>query len=143
MMHTIVTQRRSRNPQFTATVPVPLVSLASYQLSGRGRGSNAWVSSTGGLQFSVLLRVPLHSFPASKLVFVQYLFSLAVVEACRSEAVLGRFGDEVKLKWPNDIYASYEDGLKKIGGVLVTTSFGDGKVTINIGKISMFASWEN
>jgi biotin--protein ligase len=115
-------------------LPTPLVSLASYQLSGRGRGSNSWVSSTGGLQFSILLRLPLSSFPASKLVFVQYLFALAVVEACRSETVLGRLGDAVKLKWPNDIYASFGEGLKKIGGVLVTTSFGDGQVTINIGE---------
>lgn len=66
----------------------------------------------------------LASFPASKLVFIQYLFGLAVLEACKSSKVLGVIGDRVRLKWPNDIYAITEHAeAKKIGGILVNTSF--------------------
>ena len=117
-------------------LPTPLVSLATYQLAGRGRGANAWLSPSGCLQFSLLLRLSLSTFPASKLVFVQYLFALAVAEACRDESVLGDAAAPVRLKWPNDIYAvlGSDGGLKKIGGILVNTSFEGGNVDIVIGK---------
>lgn len=76
----------------------------------------------------------LSELPSSKLVFVQYLFGLAVVEACRDKAVLGEEGSRVRLKWPNDIYAMTSGGeKKKIGGILVNTSFSSGKVEIVIG----------
>ena len=45
-----------------------------------------------------------------KLVFLRYLFSLAIVEACRDEAVLGSYGDVVKIKWTNDIYTVLGEG---------------------------------
>jgi len=129
---------RPRNPRLLARLPTPLVSLASYQLLGRGRGSNIWLSPAGGLLFSVLLRVSLAEVPASKLVFVQYLFSLAVAEACRGDAVLGPTvrGGSVRLKWPNDIYVVGDgDNKKKIGGVLVNTSFGKGTVDLVVGEV--------
>lgn len=47
--------------------------------------------------------------------------------------MLGRLGEAVRLKWPNDIYALSEEGYRKIGGILVNTSFGDGQITIIIG----------
>ncbi|KAJ7481488.1 class II aaRS and biotin synthetase [Mycena latifolia] len=126
-----------KNPRFMGLLPTPLVSLASHQLAGRGRGANVWLSPSGCLQFSLLLRLSLATFPASKLVFVQYLFALAVVEACRDESVLGEAASLVRLKWPNDIYAVLGDGdgsKKKIGGILVNTSFSGGKVDIVIGS---------
>ncbi|KAH9474636.1 Biotin--protein ligase [Psilocybe cubensis] len=126
-----------KNPHLLSNLPAPLLSLASYQLAGRGRGSNVWLSPSGCLQFSILLRVSLSDFPGNKLVFLQYLFALAVVEACRDETVLGpKAGDKIRLKWPNDIYASVgmgRDDYRKIGGVLVNTSFSGGKVDIVIG----------
>ncbi|KIM41443.1 hypothetical protein M413DRAFT_445443 [Hebeloma cylindrosporum] len=125
-----------KNPLLLSQLPTPLLSLASYQLAGRGRGSNIWLSPSGCLQFSLLLRVSLATFPANKLVFLQYLFALAVVEACRDETVLGpKAGEQVRLKWPNDLYAVGEDkdDLRKIGGVLVNTSFSGGKVDIVVG----------
>jgi biotin--protein ligase len=128
-----------RNPKLLSSLPTPIVSLASQQLTGRGRGSNIWLSPAGCLQFSVLLRLSLSDFPASKLVFIQYLFGLAVAEACRLDAVLGHVGDRVRLKWPNDIYVLTEDAMtgleskKKIGGILVNTNFSSGMVDIVIG----------
>lgn len=124
-----------------ASIPAPLVSIASQQLTGRGRGANVWLSPAGCLQFSVLLRLSLASFPASKLVFIQYLFALAVVEACRDEKVLGAQGDHVKLKWPNDLYVDIGE-KKKIGGILVNTSFEGGSVNIVIGELLLVSQFK-
>ncbi|KAI4520614.1 class II aaRS and biotin synthetase [Schizophyllum commune Loenen D] len=128
-----------RNPTFRWALPPPIVSLAYAQLSGRGRGGNVWLSPAGCLQFSVLLRVPLSKLPAQKLVFVQYLFALAVAEACEDEGVLGRHGRKVRIKWPNDVYAEvgYDDKgqkqTKKIGGILVNTGFNGPNADVIIG----------
>jgi biotin---protein ligase len=115
-------------------LPSPILSLATYQLSGRGRGSNVWVSPLGCLQWSLLLRPP-PNFPNNKLVFIQYLVGLAVVEACRN--VMGEKGNSIVLKWPNDIYAKIKGGekdeLRKIGGILVNTAFMSGGVRVIVG----------
>jgi biotin---protein ligase len=130
-----------RNPTFLRVLPVPLLSLATHQLSGRGRGSNTWVSPAGCLQFSLLLRPGLSTLPASRLVFVQYLFALAVVDAGRE--LMGEAGLRIRLKWPNDIYAlvdvADENGRireekKKVGGILVSTNFNAGEVDVIIGE---------
>ena len=125
----------SRNTRLLDTLPIPFLSLASTQLTGRGRGANVWLSPPGCLMFSLLLRVPLAVLPAQKLVFIQYLFALAVAEACRADRVLGdEAGSRVRIKWPNDIYGIMQDGeRKKLGGILVNTSFGAGKVEVVIG----------
>ncbi|KIY49849.1 class II aaRS and biotin synthetase [Fistulina hepatica ATCC 64428] len=124
-----------RNPQLMAALPDRTVSLASRQLTGRGRGGNVWLSPTGSLAFTLLLRVPLTQFPGSKLVFVQYIFALALTEACRADTILGATaGSRVRIKWPNDVYAVLDDGeKKKIAGILVNTSFSDGQIHILIG----------
>jgi len=97
-----------------------------------------WLSPYGCLQFSLALRIPFAKVPTNKLVFLQYLFSLAIVEACRDEAVLGSYGEAVKIKWPNDIYADLGEGgrrkFEKIGGVLVNTGILNKNSQIVIGK---------
>lgn len=125
-------------------LPSGLVFLASQQVAGRGRGSNTWLSPSGCLQFSLLLRLPVSR--SSSIVFVQYLFGLAVVEALRSEKGYEEVGKRVRLKWPNDIYvdmaasnvgggsrASNDDRWKKIGGILVNSSFMDNEFSLIIG----------
>lgn len=112
--------------------------MASFQLSGRGRGSNVWLSPPGCLQFSILLTLP--SALSSKIVFIQYLTALAVAEAVDEDGRLG-----VKIKWPNDIYSEVEGvggtevgggvkGKAKIGGILVNTNYVGGQWRIVIGE---------
>ncbi|KZV75628.1 class II aaRS and biotin synthetase [Peniophora sp. CONT] len=123
-----------KNPKLLTSLPTPVVSLASHQLAGRGRGANTWLSPEGCLQFSLLLRLSLSKVPAQRLVFVQYLFGLAVAKACKDERALGGDrGASVRLKWPNDIYLDLDSGKKKIGGILVNTSFTGGQVEVIIG----------
>jgi len=117
-----------------ASLQAPIVSLATFQLSGRGRGSNTWLSPPGCLQFSIFVRVPLRALalPAPRLVFVQYLVGLAIVRACRDGRALGaERGARVRLKWPNDVYVE----KKKVGGVLVNMSFADGNADLVIGAL--------
>ncbi|GAA5983055.1 hypothetical protein JCM11641_004710 [Rhodosporidiobolus odoratus] len=123
-----------KNDNFLSTLPTGLVCLASHQVAGRGRGGNSWISPAGCLQFSLVSRLP--SAQASKIVFVQYLFGLAVVEAIRGLEGYARLG--VCLKWPNDIYADVGEGegmerYKKIGGILVNSSFSDDQFNLVIG----------
>ncbi|KAI0057287.1 class II aaRS and biotin synthetase [Artomyces pyxidatus] len=123
-----------KNLQILRGLPSPFVSLASFQLAGRGRGTNSWLSPAGCLQFSILLRVPFACFSVSRLVFIQYLFGLAVVHALRDPRALGGEGSRVRLKWPNDIYIETPTGeKKKVGGVLVNTNFLGKTVDIVIG----------
>ncbi|KAH9886221.1 class II aaRS and biotin synthetase [Cubamyces lactineus] len=124
-----------KNMRLLSTLPTPSLALASSQLTGRGRGGNIWLSPPGCLMFSLLLRAPLSVLPGHKVVFVQYLVALAVAEACRDPAVLGEVGARVRIKWPNDIYVEMPGTgeKKKIGGILVNTSFGTGNVELVIG----------
>ena len=99
---------------------------------------------------SLTLRVPIkdatgaspdRSIRTSNLVFIQYLFAIAVADACRTIDTSRKWANRVKLKWPNDIYGEYpsqeswkKSELKKLGGILVNLNFGGGMVDIVIGK---------
>ena len=94
------------------------------------------MSPSGCLQFSLRLRVSLAHLPAARLLFVQYLFALAVTDACRDEGMLGPWGDRVRIKWPNDLYIVGEGGtdrVTKVAGILVYTAFDGDNVDIIIG----------
>lgn len=106
--------------------------MGSHQTAGRGRGSNNWLSPPGCLQFSILLRARKELGP--RLVFLQYLFGLSVVEAVCS--LPGYENLPLHLKWPNDLYVDFgpDSGLKKIGGILVNSTYAGGDFTIVIGK---------
>ncbi|ORZ22394.1 biotin-protein ligase [Absidia repens] len=110
-----------RNYSFAGALPSGLVCLATNQIAGRGRGRNSWVSQSGALQFSLELRHSLQ-LPHAPVVFIQYIIALAVVESIRSRP--GYEEVPIRLKWPNDIYADLPgQGLKKVGGLLVNSSF--------------------
>ncbi|GJE86299.1 biotin holocarboxylase synthetase-like protein [Phanerochaete sordida] len=118
-----------KNYRFLSSLPSPIVSLATHQIAGRGRGGNSWVSPLGCLQFSLRLRASLIQLPLQKLVFVQYLVALAVVQGARDTGVLGEWGDRVRVKWPNDVYIVGDGGeqkpVKVSGNLVYTTSDGE------------------
>ncbi|KAI8639527.1 biotin-protein ligase [Parasitella parasitica] len=120
-----------KNYNFAQCLPTGLVCLATNQISGRGRGRNSWVSQAGALQYSFVVR---HSLRLSKspVVFIQYLIALAIVESIRTRK--GYEDVPLRLKWPNDIYADLGDeGLKKVGGLLVNSSFVQDEFLLVIG----------
>ncbi|TIC30695.1 class II aaRS and biotin synthetase [Wallemia mellicola] len=116
-----------RNTQLLKKCPDGLLALASHQLAGRGRGKNAWVSSSGCLQFSLVLR--LDASKAAYVVFVQYLVGLAIIQALKSHTK----DLDISLKWPNDIYALKDGKLLKIGGILINSQFIDGQFVLVVG----------
>ncbi|KAG2134085.1 class II aaRS and biotin synthetase [Suillus clintonianus] len=142
-----------KNPSFLRALPAPIVSLATVQLAGRGRGGNSWLSPAGCMQMSLKIRVGLKgsssvpgpsirpSIRPSNLVFIQYLFALAVVDACQALDPNSQWAHKVRLKWPNDIYGLFPSDKplskpepRKIGGILVNTSFGGGVADVVIGS---------
>lgn len=134
-----------KNYELQRALPWGFITVGTVQVSGRGRGNNVWVSPQGVLAHSAVIRIPIpqdSAAPKPNIVFVQYLVSLAVVEAIRG---YGRGYEElpVRLKWPNDIYALRIDGSNnnttnqsvadmeraaspaqyvKIGGILVSSN---------------------
>mgnify|MGYP006145324481 FL=1 len=90
------------------------ICLAESQVKGAGRGGNTWSSPPGCLLFSF------HSqFNSGRsLPFVQYMISLAVIQAIEGTTRAGGSGGgdarrlPIHIKWPNDIYAD----LGALGG---------------------------
>jgi biotin-[acetyl-CoA-carboxylase] ligase BirA-like protein len=101
-----------------------LVCTARTQRKGRGRRTNQWESPPGCLLFSVGWK---HA-DAKTVVFMQYLFGLALVDSIRLRP--GYEDLDLRLKWPNDIYHGADT---KLGGVLVSSSFADGCFNLVIG----------
>ncbi|KAJ2708091.1 biotin holocarboxylase synthetase [Coemansia sp. IMI 203386] len=133
-----------KNTRLQALLPNGTVNVAAIQVSGRGRGRNAWISPVGCLQFTTLLRHP--NLRQAPVVMLQYLYSLAAIEAIKGQP--GYEGLPLRLKWPNDVYALYdagndssgdsaddsgESGFVKIGGLLVGSSFKDDEFTLLFG----------
>ncbi|TQV97858.1 biotin apo-protein ligase [Cordyceps javanica] len=127
-----------KNPKLIAKLPSGFTFTASTQLAGRGRGTNVWVAPPGSLLFSVIITHPANLAASRPVVFIQYLAAIAVVEAIQSYG-RGYENLQVKLKWPNDIYAldpskpASEKSYVKIGGILSQCGYYDGSYQIILG----------
>jgi biotin--protein ligase len=135
-----------KNPTWLSHLPIGTTATATTQVSGRGRGTNTWVSPPGSMMFSTVLKHPLSLSPTAPVVFVQYLAALAVVAGIHSSSSSSSDPSHarlpIKLKWPNDIYALHPDARAspedprsyvKIGGVLVNSSYAGGDYTLVVG----------
>ena len=120
------------------SLPPGAVCVADAQVSGKGRGGNAWTSPPGCLMFSLLTR---HR-EGRTLPFIQYVATMAAVDAIQESAddalvAAGAKGHrrgtgsavDAKIKWPNDLYS----GGLKIGGVLCTSTYSDGGFDVVVG----------
>ena len=121
-----------KNPALLRTLPSGFVITATSQVSGRGRAGNAWISPRGALPFSFIVRLPLNL--SSRLVFVQYLVSLAVVEAIRTYDK-GWEDVDVCIKWPNDVYGKSrrENRWEKIAGIIVNSTYLENQYVLVVG----------
>ncbi len=90
-------------------LPEGTVIMAAYQTSGKGQQQNGWHSERGkNLIFSLLL-LPDFLSPENSF-FLLCVISLGVIKPLQT-----LLGDQVRIKWPNDIY--YRQ--KKLGGILI------------------------
>ncbi|XP_076681827.1 holocarboxylase synthetase-like protein isoform X3 [Andrena cerasifolii] len=93
-----------------------LVVIARQQTQGRGRRKNAWLSPKGCAMFTLHLHVKTNSTLGRSLSILQHLVSVAIVSAIKS--LPGYEEIDLRLKWPNDIYAGNN---VKIGGIVIET----------------------
>jgi len=87
-----------------------LVIIAEEQTGGVGRMGRVWVSPTGGIWVTIILK-PL--IPVDHVFMLTMAGAVAVARAIRKEYDLGAL-----IKWPNDIYI----GDKKVAGLLLELS---------------------
>ena len=108
----VVRETGSTNADLLARAPhlaAPVLLVAEHQTAGRGRAGRSWLSEPGhSLTFSLAWR------------FADGLRGLAGLPLAIGVALaetLGRLGQPVQLKWPNDVL---KDG-DKLAGILVET----------------------
>lgn len=87
-----------------------LVIIAEEQSEGVGRMGRTWVSPTGGIWVTIVLKP---AIPIDHIFMLTMAGSIAVVRAIRKEFDLGAL-----IKWPNDIFI----GNKKVAGLLLELS---------------------
>lgn len=90
-------------------LPEGTVIMADDQFAGRGQQESAWHAEAGlNLTFSILLK------PSFLPVQKQFMLNIAVSIGI-NKALTAFVNENVKVKWPNDIY--FEG--KKVGGILI------------------------
>ena len=98
------------------------VVIAGTQEKGRGRLKRVWLSSQGGLYFTIVLRPEIPAVLGPR---INFFVSLTLAETLRK-----MFGINALVKWPNDILV---EG-KKISGMLSEMKTKDDMVLfVNIG----------
>jgi len=113
----VVAQTGSTNADLVAraaTLEAPLLLVAEHQTAGRGRAGRSWLSSPeGSLTFSLAWK-----FDGGPQALVGLPLAIGVALA----ETLGALGQQVQLKWPNDLL---KDG-DKLAGILVETQSAPG-----------------
>ncbi len=119
-MHTITKifrKRLSSTNIFAASliaggnIAEPFWIRTDNQYAGRGQGTHTWKTEPGKNLTGSLVVFP-EGLRGAAQFFLSMSFSLAVAD------FLSLFTDQVKIKWPNDLYVNG----RKIGGILIETS---------------------
>lgn len=121
----VVLETGSTNADLLARAPslgAPVLLVAEHQTAGRGRAGRSWLSSPGhSLTFSLAWK-----FDGG----LQRLTGLPLAIGTALAETLGRLGQPVQLKWPNDVL---KDGDKLAGILVETATAPDGAVWTVIG----------
>lgn len=97
-----------------AGTPGPIWITAERQTAGRGRRGRSWVSPTGNLMATLLLRPEVGARKAAELSFVAAVALHDAVDALLPPPLQ----PGLRLKWPNDLL---HDG-RKLAGILLESS---------------------
>ena len=87
-----------------------MVIIAEEQTGGVGRMGRAWVSPSGGIWITIVLKP---NVPVDHIFMITMAGSIAVARAIRKEFDIGAL-----IKWPNDVFI----GNKKVAGLLLELS---------------------
>jgi len=114
-------------------VPEGTVIMAESQYAGRGQQQNQWHSEPGkNLTFSLLLKPTFLN--AQNQFDLTRAISMGVYDAL--EPLLG---EQLKIKWPNDIYY----GDKKLGGMLIENLIQGSQIKNSVIGIGINVNQEN
>ena len=86
-----------------------VVVLADRQTGGRGRLDREWVSPSGGVWLSVVLRPDV---PATHAPVLTLAAAVATTRAAREAGV------DARIKWPNDVVVPRDGRERKLAGIL-------------------------
>ena len=88
------------------------ILFTDYQINGRGQQNNKWLSQKGkNILMSILLK--------PTFLCLDEQFYLNIITCLATTDALEVFtGNNLKIKWPNDVYA----GINKIAGILLEAS---------------------
>ncbi len=107
--------------------------MAENQYAGRGQQQNGWHATPGkNLTFSILLKP--NFLPIGTQFDLTRAISLGVIDALRP-----LLGDQLKIKWPNDIY--YADF--KLGGMLIENMIQGGQIKTSVIGIGLNINQES
>ena len=88
------------------------ILVTDFQINGRGQQNNKWLSQKGkNILMSILLKPTF--LRLNKQFYLNIITCLATTDALEVFT-----GNNLKIKWPNDIYA----GINKIAGILLEAS---------------------
>jgi len=96
------------------------VIVSEIQTKGIGRYGKSWISAQGGLWMTVILR---KQIPVKDLPYLSLSVGFEVSKA------LSKLGIETIIKYPNDILVEHDAQLKKLAGILCSSSIKSGKVS--------------
>lgn len=118
--------------EHTAECAHGFVVAATDQTAGRGQRGNFWEAEPGkNLTFSIMLRPDeidaAHQFRISEAV------ALAVVEVLRRNLKEHVLPENVKVKWPNDIYVNDD----KIAGILIENTLQGTRIQTSIAGVGI------
>ncbi|HOW08565.1 MAG TPA: biotin--[acetyl-CoA-carboxylase] ligase [Bacteroidales bacterium] len=106
--------------------PEGAIVHAGFQLAGRGQKGNKWESERGkNLLFSIIL-YPTTVSPAEQFI-ISMVISLGISDYLKTII------DNVKIKWPNDIFA----GNDKIAGILIENSISGDSIVSSVAGIGL------
>ena len=88
------------------------ILVTDFQINGRGQQNNKWLSQKGkNILMSILLKPTFLCL--DKQFYINIITCLATTDALELFT-----GNNIKIKWPNDVYA----GINKIAGILLEAS---------------------
>ena len=101
--------RRSKNG-----ITSPVLLIAEEQTAGKGRLGRSWVARPGeSLTFSIGLNLSISDWSGFSLAV-----GLAIVDALDPKRQF-----EIGLKWPNDLWVGPPSSARKLGGILIESTF--------------------
>lgn len=126
--HTTLPSTNDRGLQLAADpqTEIPSLIVTEEQTVGRGRGNKTWWSSPGSLTFSLLLELTPERLPAARWPEVSLTVGSSICHALAANLP----GEDVRLKWPNDVYLR---GVKVCGVLVEIPPHTSGRMVVGVG----------